>query len=124
MRSGIDVRTLDLDWKAMADSHREKAVDDVRTFFILDRIVEAENIEVSDEDVEKELELMSQANRQPVAALKARLTKEGGLDTIREQIKHQKALDLIINSADIKEVVGEEKDDEKESADEGSQAEA
>lgn len=124
MRSGIDVRTLDLDWKAMADSHREKAADDVRTFFILDRIVEAENIEVSDEDVEKELELMAQASRQPVAAVKARLTKDGGLDTIKEQIKHQKALDLIINSADIKEVVGEAKDDEKESADEGSQAEA
>jgi trigger factor len=124
MRSGIDVRSLNLDWKAMADSHREKAVDDVRGFFILERIVEAENIEVSDEDVEKELELMSQASRQPVAALKARLTKEGGLDTIKEQIKHQKALDLIINSADIKEVAGEEKEDEKESADEGSQAEA
>jgi trigger factor len=124
MRSGIDVRSLNLDWKAMADSQREKAVDDVRGFFILERIVEAENLEVSDEDVEKELELMSQASQQPLAALKARLTKEGGLDTIKEQIKHQKALDLIINSADIKEVVGEEKDDEKESADEGSQAEA
>jgi len=124
MRSGIDVRSLNLDWKAMADSHREKAADDVRTFFILDRIVEAENIEVSDDEVEKELELMSQASRQPVAAVKARLTKEGGLDTIKEQIKHQKALDLIINSADIKEVAGEEKEDEKESADEGNQAEA
>ena len=35
------------DWKAMADSQREKAVDDVRGFFILERIVEAEKIEVS-----------------------------------------------------------------------------
>jgi trigger factor len=123
MRSGIDVRSLDLDWKAMADSQREKAVDDVRGFFILDRIVEAEKIEASDEDLEEEIELMAQASNQAVAALKARLTKEGALDTIKEQIKHQKALDLIINSADIKEVVGEEKEVEKESADEGSQAE-
>lgn len=123
MRSGIDVRSLDLDWKAMADSQREKALDDVRGFFILERIVEAEKIEASDEDLDEEIEMMAQASKQAVAALKARLTKEGALDTIKEQIKHQKALDLIINSADIKEVVGEEKEVEKESADEGSQAE-
>jgi trigger factor len=123
MRSGIDVRSLDLDWKAMADSQREKAVDDVRGFFILDRIVEAEKIEVSDEDLDEEIELMAQASNQTAAALKARLTKEGALDTIKEQIKHQKALDLIIDSADIKEVVGEEKKVEEESTDEGSQTE-
>jgi trigger factor len=123
VRSGIDVRNLGLDWKAMADSQRDKAVDDVRSFFILERIIEAENIEVSDEDFDREIEEMAKAMNQPAAALKARLTKEGGVDTIKEQIKHQKALDLIINSADIKEVVGEEKDDATESSEEESQAE-
>lgn len=123
MRSGIDVRSLGLDWKAMMESQREKAVDDVRGFFILERIVEDEKIEATDEDVEKEFALMAEASNQTVPALKARLTKEGALDTIKEQIKHQKALDLIINSADIKEVVGEEKEGVTESAEAESPAE-
>jgi FKBP-type peptidyl-prolyl cis-trans isomerase (trigger factor) len=35
-------------------------------------------------------------------ALRARLTKENSLDSIREQVRHRKALDLVINSAEIR----------------------
>ncbi|MBI3653147.1 MAG: trigger factor [Acidobacteria bacterium] len=123
MRSGIDVRNLGLDWKAMMELQRDKAIDEVRSYFILERIIEAEKIEATDEELEREVALMATAMNQPLAALKARLTKEGGVDTIKEQIRHQKALDLIINSADIKEVVGEETEDATENTEEGSQAE-
>ncbi|MFY9573645.1 MAG: hypothetical protein WAV20_19780, partial [Blastocatellia bacterium] len=40
--------------------------------------------------------------------LRARLTKEGSMDSIREQVRNRKALDLVIDSADtrIEEVQG------------------
>ena len=63
---------------------------------------------------------------QTVAALKARLTREEALDTIKGQIKHQKALDLVIASADVKEeadVKAEEKEAETTSGNEESQSE-
>jgi trigger factor len=126
MQMQIDPRALNLDWKKMYEDFREPAEKSVRGFFVLDRIAEDEKIEVTDEDLNKELEPMAKAMNQTVAALKARLTREEALDTIKGQIKHQKALDLVIASADVKEeadVKAEEKEAETISGNEESQSE-
>ena len=103
MSAGIDVRSMNLDWKAMIESHREQARDDVRGFFLLERIAEAEAIDVTDDELDEEIEQMAEASGESVSILMARLTRQNALDTIKGQIRHQKALDFVINSADIKE---------------------
>jgi trigger factor len=126
MQMQIDPRALNLDWKKMYEDFREPAEKSVRGFFVLDRIAEDEKIEVTDEDINKELEPMAKAMNQTVAALKARLTREEALDTIKGQIKHQKALDLVIASADVKEEADgkeEQKEAETISGNEESQSE-
>jgi trigger factor len=109
----IDPRALNLDWQGMYEEQRGQATKDLRGFFLLEKVADAENIEVSEEEVEKEVEEMAEASGQSMSMLMARLTKENALDTIKGQIRHQKALDLIIASADIKEV----EDVEEEEAD-------
>lgn len=99
---GIDPRKLNFDWDELRESQRERAERDVRASFILERISEAETIDVGDEEVDKEIEQIAASINQGAAAVKARLTKDGGLDSIKEQVKHRKALDLVIASADIK----------------------
>lgn len=124
MQLQIDPRGLNLDWKKMYEEFREPAEKSVRGFFVLDRIAEDEKIEVTDEDINQQLEPMARAANQTVAALKARLTREEALDTIKGQIKHQKALDLVVASADIKEEAKvEEKEAETKSGNEESQSE-
>ena len=100
--SGIDPREMKLDWAEIRAGQRERAERDVRGMFILDRIAEQENIEVSDEDLNSELEDYALSRGETVAAAKARLTKEEALDSIKEQVRHQQALDLVIASADLK----------------------
>jgi trigger factor len=99
---GIDPRRLNLNWDGLRDAQRERAERDVRGSFILESIAEKENVEVADDEINKELEQFAERSGQEVAALRARLTKEGGLDSIKEQVKHRKALDLVIASADLK----------------------
>jgi trigger factor len=99
--SGIDPRQMNLDWAEIRAGQRERAERDVRGLFILDRIAEQEKIEVSDEDLNEELEEYALSRGETVAAAKARLTKEEALDSIKEQVRHQKALDLVIASADL-----------------------
>ena len=122
MSAGIDVRSLNLDWKAMIESHREQARDDVRGFFLLERIAEAESLEASDDEVDEEIEQMAEARGESVSILMARLTRENALDTIKGQIRHQKALDFVINSADIKEEVKEAEESEPDSSKDENQA--
>jgi trigger factor len=101
-QSGIDPRQMQLDWAQIRAGQRERAERDVRGMFILDRIAEQENVEVSEEEVNHEIEDYAAHRGESVAAAKARLTKEEALDSIKEQVRHHKALDLVIASADLK----------------------
>lgn len=99
---GMDPRTLKIDWEGIREGQREKAQREVRGSFILDRIAEIETIEVSDEELNSEIKQYAENVGQSEEVLKARLTKEGSLDSIREQVKHRKALDFVLASAEIR----------------------
>jgi trigger factor len=105
---GMDPRRLQIDWEGIREGQRERAEREVRGTFILDRIAEAENIEVGEDDLNHEIEHYAESMNQTVDALKARLTKEGALDSIKSQVRNRKALDLVIASAEteIEEVEG------------------
>ncbi|HEX8090937.1 MAG TPA: trigger factor, partial [Blastocatellia bacterium] len=99
---GIDPRQLKIDWEDIREAQREQAEREVRGTFILGSISEAEKIEVSEDEINQELEQYAESMNQSIDSLKARLTKEGALDSIREQVRNRKALDLVIASAEIR----------------------
>ena len=100
--NGMDPRQLKVDWEAIRESQRERAEREVRGSFILERIAETENIEASEEDVSAEIQKLAESVGQTPEAIRARLTKEESLDSIKEQVRHRRALDLVIASAEIR----------------------
>jgi len=105
---GLDPRSLKIDWDSLRESQRERAEREVRGSFVLDRIAEAEKLDATDADLDQEISQLAQRTGVAEDALKARLTKEGSLDSIKEQVRNRKALDLVIASAEtrIEEVAG------------------
>ncbi|MFY9610952.1 MAG: trigger factor [Blastocatellia bacterium] len=105
---GLDPRSLKINWDDLRESQRDRAEREVRGSFILDRIAEAEKIEVAVAELDQEISQLAERSGVAVDVLRARLTKEGSLDSIREQVRNRKALDLVIDSADtrIEEVQG------------------
>ncbi|MBI1982946.1 MAG: trigger factor [Acidobacteria bacterium] len=101
MAQGIDPRTTEIDWRKIREESRPEAEKDVRGSLILSRISEAEGIEVSDEEVDEMVRDLAAERRETPAALKTRLTREGGLDTIKSARRNQKALELIYRNAKI-----------------------
>ncbi|HSB08191.1 MAG TPA: trigger factor [Blastocatellia bacterium] len=99
---GMDPRTLNVNWEGIRDGHRERAEREVRGSFILERVAENEKIEVSEEELSGEIKQIADSVGQTEEALRARLTKDGRLDSIAEQVRHRKALDLVIASAEIR----------------------
>jgi trigger factor len=120
---GLDPRQLKINWDDMREAQRERAERDVRGTFILGRIGEAEKIEVSEDEINQELEQYAASMNHSVEALRARLTKEGALDSIREQVRNRKALDLVIASAEIRTEEVEGLGGENAKTGEGGQAE-
>jgi trigger factor len=84
-----------LDFTRLREAQRASAAVEVKTNLILDRIAGEENIIVSDEDVDKELQIAALQSREPIDTLKARLTQEGGLARIREQLKREKTASVL-----------------------------
>ena len=79
-----------LDLGRLRGAQRDAALQEVKTGLLLDRIAEAEKIEVSDEELERELQMAALQSREPLESLRKRLTEDGGLARIREQIKREK----------------------------------
>ena len=79
-----------LDFGRLRAAQRDQAVNEVKASMILDRISEAEGVVVSDEDLDRELLMLSIQSREPLETLRERLTKDGGLDRIREQMRREK----------------------------------
>jgi trigger factor len=98
---GIDPRTIDVDWRKIREDSRPEAEKDVRGALILERIAEAEKIEVADEEVDEVIREMAEEAHEPPAALKTRLTRDNGLDRIKSSRRNQKALELVYHSAKI-----------------------
>jgi trigger factor len=66
---------------------------------LLDRIAEAEKIEAQDEEINQEIERLAAQNQQTPEAARARLTKEGGLDSIKSAIRSEKVVDFLLAHA-------------------------
>ena len=90
-----DLKRMDLN--RLRDGQREQAVRDVKTLLILDKIADLENIQVSDEEVDKEIEAIAAQARQPMEDVRARLTQDGAVTRIRERIRNEKALEFLYN---------------------------
>ena len=79
-----------LDFARLRAAQRDTATAEVKSQILLDRIADEENITVSDEEMDRELQLAALQSREPLDTLKVRLTQEGGLARIREQLRREK----------------------------------
>ena len=98
---GIDPRNKELNWEDAREELKVQAEQDVRTTMLLEKIADTENITVSDEEVETEIEAIADASRQPIEQVRAALTKDGGERSIAHRLRNRKALDLLIQNAHI-----------------------
>ena len=98
---GIDPRSQQLNWEGARDELKGQAEADVRGSMLLERIADAEQIKVTDEEIAAEIETIAKASRQPVEQIRATLTKDGGERSIAHRLRNRKALDLLIENAKV-----------------------
>lgn len=105
------------DENALRETMKEDAEKRVRTNITLKQIAADENVEIADEDIDSELEKMSEQFGIGVEDIKSTL---GDLSMLEQDIKVQKALDILVDNAKIVEETTEEKaeDDSEESTEE------
>ena len=84
-----------LDFARLRTAQRDSAISEVKATILLDRIAHEENINVSDEELDSEVQLAALQSGESADALRTRLTGEGGLARIREQLRREKTASLL-----------------------------
>jgi trigger factor len=92
-----DIKKMDLN--RLRAGQREQASQEVKASLLLDKIAEEEKIEVSDEEIGREVEALAQQSKQTPEAIRARLTRDGALDRIRNRIRTEKTLDFLYHQS-------------------------
>jgi trigger factor len=106
---GVDPRAVNVDWVSLRKRQRERALSDVKAELLLDRIATAENIDATDEDVDKEIAKLAERSGESAASIRARLTKQGALARMKSKLRSDKTIDWLYRTARVETVAKSEK---------------
>ena len=103
-QQGVDPRAVNVDWVSLRRRQEERAHDDVKAELVIDRIASEEKIDVTEEELQHELEHMAGHGGESAEALRARLTKQGALDRMKAKLRSDKTVDWLAQNAHVKTV--------------------
>jgi trigger factor len=88
-----------MDLRRLRGGQREEAIHDVKASVLLERVANEQNIQVSQEELDREVESLAKQTEQTVEAVRARLTRDGGLDRIQTRIRNEKTLEFLYHQS-------------------------
>ena len=99
MAQNVDPRQAGIDWGQFREAQREPARNAVASALALDEIARREQITVSAEDVDKEIEQFATRAGRTTAALRAQLEKDGSISRLSAGLRREKAIDWALSRA-------------------------
>jgi len=96
---GVDPRAVNVDWVALRSRQKDRSIEDVKAELLLDRIATKEHIDVSDEELEKEISAIAERSGESATAVRANLTRQGALDRMKSKIRSEKTLDWLCSNS-------------------------
>ncbi len=88
-----------MDFNRMRAGQRDQALQEVKASLLLEKVAEEEKIEVGDEEIDREVRALAEQSKQTPESIRARLTRDGALDRIRNRIRHEKTLDFLYHQS-------------------------
>ena len=104
--SDDDIRAHEAQIRANA---HETTLRTLKEVLLLSKIADAEGITVDDDDLALEIEAMAARTGESVRRIRSRVEKEGGADSLANQILEQKVIDRIEAASEIEDVEGRDR---------------
>lgn len=101
MDQRIDPRQANIDWNAFREGQRAPASEAVGSAIALDEIAKRENVAVTEEDIDAELQRYADQTGHSLASIRARLQKDGELARLAAGLRREKAVTLVVSKAKI-----------------------
>jgi trigger factor len=88
-----------MDFGRLRAGQEEFATKEVKSSVLLAKIAIKENIQVSNEELEREIEAMAAQMQQPVEQVRKRLTEDNAVERLRDRMRSEKALNLLYSNS-------------------------
>ncbi len=88
-----------MDFGRLRAGQEEFATKEVKSSVLLAKIAIKENIQVSDEELNNEIEAMAAQMQQPLEEVKKRLTEDNAVERLRDRMRSEKALNLLYSNS-------------------------
>ena len=101
---GVDLQTVDNNFVEMAYQQMQtQAERDVRGAMLLEKIAEAEKLEISKEEVDEEIGKLADYYRTTPEEIRSSLEKQGGGSTIENNLRTRKSIEALVAKAKVVE---------------------
>ncbi len=97
----VDPQQARVDWDAFREQQRASATDTVRGTLVLDAIADREAVEVTGEDVDRQVERQAALSGRTPQAVRALFEKDGGTVRLKAGLRREKAIALLMKRATI-----------------------
>jgi trigger factor len=97
----VDPRQAGVDWNAFRESQRGVAREAVAAALVLDEVTRREQLEVTEDEVEREVGKYAERTGRTPAAVRAALEKEGGMSRVHAGLRREKSIDFVMARATI-----------------------
>jgi trigger factor len=84
-----------LDFRKLRAAQQPAAEKEVRSGVLLHKIADAEDIQVSDEELDREIASLAHHTQQSPDEVRSTLAKDDGLERIRARLRGEKALNFL-----------------------------
>ncbi|HEX6164081.1 MAG TPA: trigger factor [Vicinamibacterales bacterium] len=102
MEQRINPREANIDWNAFREGQRAGATEAVGSAIVLDEIAKRDQITVTDEDLDAELQRYAEQTGHSVASIRARLQKDGELGRLAAGLRREKTIAHVMSKASIR----------------------
>lgn len=112
---GLDPSAMKDEDGKRSEEAAKNAEEEIRRYFVLDAICAAEKLEVGEEEIDEEIVKQARQRGMRAAELFERLEQEGGIEQLRSDLKAKRAVDLLVDNAEVK-IVPRKKEEPKAEA--------
>ena len=97
----VDPRKANINWDNLREEQRAPALETVCGTMVLDEVARREELSISENDLEREIQAYAERLKQTPAAVRAQLARDNGMSALSEGMRREKAIDFLLSRATI-----------------------
>ncbi len=94
-RSGVDIRTLNLDFAKLQAELRPKALSEVKGSLLFEAVAAKEKIEVSPDELDRKMEQLAEEAQQPLSQVKRAYRTDDAKRSLQFQLREEKTIEFL-----------------------------